>query len=258
MTTTKERPILFSAPMVRAILAGRKTMTRRIVNPQPFVDRSAQGFNRVTWWPTHAKEVCGVMSPIAMWRDDMPIEQTGAADIQAISPFPCKSRLWVRETWGDRGDYAHIGKLRSDRVYYAADGKKSGWKYRPSIYMPRWASRITLQVEAVRVERLQDITGQDVKAEGCEPDWEAFEEATCDKEGWDEPEEFDEECEVECDWVNYGRRLVETREHKEWEADRANYALRLAFRKLWTSLNGDDSWDANPWVWVVSFSVVKP
>ena len=246
-TTIKEQPILFSAPMVRAILDGRKTMTRRVVKPQP------------NW---SGKIACEWYEPTVVRRGvEEPGPQVfGFANEDEGWKCPYGSpgdRLWLRETFRP----ILSGWNQGGVDYRADDPSASGigfipWK--PSIHMPRWASRITLQVEAVRVERLQEIAGQDARAEGCEPDWESFEEATCDKEGWDEPEEFDEECEVEGDWVNYGRRLVETHEHKEWELDRINYALRLAFRNLWESINGPESWDANPFVWVVTFGVVKP
>lgn len=250
----KERPILFSGPMVRAVLDGRKSQTRRVVTDRHLTRLGLEIHDGIAFTLEGGQ-----------WN----------GMFESGSPPWCPygipgDRLWVRETWrfadedvvGFRADDSH-GE-QSERVRVLAERywhRPSGFAplhWLPSIYMPRWASRITLQVEAVRVERLQDITGQDAKAEGCEPDWESFENATCDKEGWDEPEEFDEECEVEGDWVNYGRRLVETHEHEEWEADRTNYALRLAFRNLWESINGPGSWERNCWVWVVSFSVVNP
>lgn len=272
-TTIKERPILMSAPMVRAILAGRKTMTRRIVKPQPTAAccllKSYMDGRQLT--DKHGR-------PIAIWPSELRDEQGKHVDHSAACPYGSPGdRLWVRETFlpcthsqvvkTSDATYACFrdGSQKFTSGEYFQDSKDPNacvWpknaRWKPSIHMPRWASRITLQVEAVRVERLQEIAGQDARAEGCEPDWEAFEDATCDKEGWDEPEEFDEECEVECDWVNCGRRLVETHEHKEWESDRTNYALRLAFGNLWESINGDGSWERNCWVWVVSFSVVNP
>ncbi len=136
-----EKPILFSAPMVRAIIEGRKTMTRRVVKPQHcFAPSMRQGES--AW-------------------NNCPYGQPG-------------DTLWVRETWA-------IGDRDND-VLYAADpswnvngvavpppvnkGTVHAGNWRPSIYMPRWASRITLEVTAVRVERLQEITEDDARAEG--------------------------------------------------------------------------------------------
>jgi len=139
----KERPILFSGPMVRAILDGRKTQTRRLVKPQP---------------PSNADlclckaKACGGNRK---WHLPCPYGQPG-------------DRLWVRET-------IHVMQPRHDGdtggVLYRADGH-ADWigKWTPSILMPRWASRITLEIEEVRVERLNEISEEDAKAEGCDPD----------------------------------------------------------------------------------------
>ena len=129
----KERPILFSGSMVRAILDGRKTMTRRVVKKQhiPFVANILGGFLDGNW---------------------------------KHNPFPYGrpgDRLWVRETfsYGANGYYFRSDVKQPETVKYA-------WK--PSIHMPRVASRITLEVTSVRVERVQDITGKDALAEGIE------------------------------------------------------------------------------------------
>jgi hypothetical protein len=144
----KERPILFSAPMVRAILERRKTQTRRIMKPQPY------GF-----------------------LFQKPVKSLGGAEIKC--PYgQTGDRLWVRETWGT--DAPNLDTCRrgveSDGLfygpYYAAD---ADWfdnhtvRMRPSIHMPRWASRITLEITNVRVERLQDISREDAIAEGTPP-----------------------------------------------------------------------------------------
>ena len=131
----KERPILFSAPMVRAILDGRKTMTRRVVKTQS----------------VKYDVINGVPCP---------------------RPIPCPygkpgDRLWVRETWAYRMDYS--------RIYYRADENLASIVNRlndrwvPSIFMPRAASRITLEITGVRVERLQNITEEDALSEGITP-----------------------------------------------------------------------------------------
>jgi len=176
----KERPILFSAPMVRAILDGRKTMTRRVVKPNPVSIPEAE-VAHANW--VIQNRVC-------------PFGQPG-------------DRLWVRETWLS---YRHLHKNGRDEalLIYRADGEDlpkqaRGTKWRPSIFMPRWASRITLEITAVRVERVQDIGDEDAEAEGLS-------------------------------WCNAA-------------------SPRDKFQCLWNSLNlkRGYGWDANPWVWVISF-----
>lgn len=214
----KERPILFSAPMVLALLAGAKTQTRRVV------------------------KLCGAEA----------IDETDAIGChwpwspEADDWLPCPygrpgDRLWVREAFSlgrrvENGEgvvddeLVWIGRLPAEDprkhafmskwcVGYAADGCEG--KMRPSIHMPRWASRITLEVTAVRVERLQAISEEDAKAEGA---------AHRIAAGGDLAGAF----EIDATHINY-------REH---------------FRDLWESINGAESWAANPWVWVVSFKRV--
>jgi len=163
-----DRPILFSAPMVRAILDGRKTMTRRVVK-----------------LPSDAREV-------KYWTTPNGRQQTGYADpgVNYWTPHgnhidPCPygfpgDRLWVRESWCQKYE---DGRAVEGKAWYAADGnevikddgdgfaetRKDGTfasPWRPSIFMPRWASRITLEIVNVRVERVQDISAGNAKAEG--------------------------------------------------------------------------------------------
>lgn len=157
MTTaieTNERPILFSGAMVRAILDGKKTQTRRVVKPQPPAD----------WVP----------SP---WPYD------GAAWSDRRCPYGAPGdRLWVRETWAPISPDEERRPIRECRIEYRADtsaARPGGWdedtddpeaaRWRPSIHMPRWASRLTLEVTGVRVERVQDISEDDARAEGVYP-----------------------------------------------------------------------------------------
>ena len=158
----KERPILFSGEMVRAILDGRKTMTRRVLKPQPEFNREFQGIEPCYYSPTGwAKTRC---------------QNDGMKGCSCI-PFPCRyrsgDRLWVRETWDFRPmpERVSIVGYRADESTHAVcvpdDANptiKKGW--RPSIFMPRWASRITLEIVNVRVERLQEISGNDIYEEG--------------------------------------------------------------------------------------------
>jgi len=145
----KERPILFSGPMVRAILDGRKTMTRRVV-------KWKYGENGTPACPIESVDrFADIVQGLAenLSGDPVPF-------CEAKCPFGVPGdRLWVRETWQD------IGAADRPEYVYAADGEWSG-KWRPSIHMPRWASRITLEVVSVRVDRLEDISEEDAKAEG--------------------------------------------------------------------------------------------
>lgn len=140
----KERPILFSGPMVRAILEKRKTQTRRVIKPQP----EAWAHDMVGW--ELAMPNCRPLYPDSFARSYCPYGQPG-------------DRLWVRETWTipDPTDKRTVCYRSSN------DPITTGEKWKPSIYMPRWASRITLEITGVRVERLQDISESDAKAEGC-------------------------------------------------------------------------------------------
>ena len=185
----KERPILFSAPMVRALLAGTKTQTRRIIKPQHLAF-----FNQ---------DAAAMLSD---WNErPLPYGQPG-------------DRLWVRETFGhfERNQHFKPGC----NVYYRADGNCLELEpWRPSIHMPRWASRITLEITSVRVERLQEISIEDAKAEGA--------------------------------WGPDDSIVQKVADYFGTDIFSAN--PRKAFQMLWESINGPDSWAANPWVWAIEF-----
>ena len=161
-----DRPILFSAPMIRAILDGRKLQTRRLLKPQPPHD-VGQILGPGLYYPTvtdcHGEEapgppVYGVCSECGMFGTKL--------------KYAPGDRLWVRETWraGPRFD-DHPPRMVYGDIIYEADDRvaHSFGKLRPSIFMPRWASRITLIVENVKVERLQSISEADAIAEGSSP-----------------------------------------------------------------------------------------
>lgn len=208
-----ERPILFSAPMVRAILDGRKTQTRRVA--------------RMT--------ACGhVRRAHRRWHP-------GDPDASAACPYGQPGDLlWVRETWGiipnGPDDYPYViwqadravdwcdGNSRSGDVHYvSSDAKPNHW--RPSIHMPRWASRITLEVVGARVERLQALTEEDARAEGCASDAERIAESGDMMKGLDS-------------------RALPTRLR----------SARDGFRDLWNTINAKRAtWGSNPWVWRVEF-----
>ena len=231
MTTIKERPILFSAPMVRAILEGRKTVTRRAIKVQPHIDASG---NFCVGRSNYGQDGYGKPMTKHFVNGCCPYGKPG-------------DRLWVRETFallgnedgccidwqdnlvkGDERDAARIYRASCPPGDYGLNQipAKAEWKpdteameyegaWRPSIHMPRWASRILLEITDVRVERLQDITYEQAAAEG----------------------------------VHRGPL-------REWCASDEGGACHKypvpAFRDLWQSVGG--SWDANPWVWGSSSS----
>jgi len=230
----RERPILFSGPMVRAILDGTKTQTRRVVKP-------AGALLAMSWSPLHPERGLRVTT-----RTGKHSTHTGPVS-EALSACPYGEpgdRLWVRETWGlhGHGDYTWWcrdsikGRTADDlalsyEVAYAADATSEYDHWRPSIHMPRWASRLTLEVTSVRVERLHAITEDDARAEGVD---------------WSRPEP-------------YGERWDDDREDPRevgYPPAGASFA-RDNFRRLWSSINRSESWAANPWVWVVGFKRVE-
>lgn len=218
----KERPILFSGPMVRAILDGKKTQTRRVVTHVAAIGTPS------TWCETAVK------NPAAF--------EKIAGDYRRFSPYgTVGGRLWVRETMYidaipyDRGPLPKTrpGDLDVDTLYFRADGEcceqipecccaeigRVPW--RPSIHMPRWASRITLEIESVRVERLQSMGEVDAIAEGVDP-------------------------------------LVDATQPDPW----AQTNFLGAYELLWDAINGERNggaykWRYNPWVWVISFRRIE-
>lgn len=175
-----DRPILFSAPMVRALLDGRKTQTRRVLKPS----RGAQA-DWLTMDVLHQAPSCYLAEVDGRLGVQMQHPRAGQCidgiDIDPMSPltwvrlpYAPGDRLWVREAWakvGDEQDDIHACPDMRIPAYYRADmvdPERQRW--RPSIHMPRWASRLTLTVTDVRVQRLQDITLGDICAEGL---WES-------------------------------------------------------------------------------------
>lgn len=221
MENRKERPILMNKEMVKAILEGRKTQTRRPIKGNP---------NFVRWCPLQPG-----------YRYDGWEDEHGR-------PLPCPfgtvgDRLWVRETWGIWA--LDILPFPAAYIAYKANGtslpiqEKDCLKFqftsvpdvgyhnpnvwRPSIHMPRWASRITLEVVNVRVERVQEISEEDADKEG----------ATAIAPGYEE---------IMYSWFE-GNKVVTSRDSRDW------------FKYKWNSIY--KNWDQNPWVWVVEFKVVE-
>ena len=155
-----EKPILFSTPMVRAILDGRKTQTRRVIKPQPEIAEVYPWFdfeNRCLEWlgcpPISPRHRCGGT------------ENSPGTTLQGPKlPYSAGDTLWVRETWV-RG----LKELGQQPIYYRADGDDCCTSWKPSIHMPRWAARLFLRVTDVRVERLQEMDFTDLEPEGFEP-----------------------------------------------------------------------------------------
>ena len=201
-----DRPIIFSAPMVRALLSGRKTQTRRLSKPEPASSKPRTGSTLVHEGVDGSdfyRRVVGHFRP----------------------RFAVGDRLWVKENHrlplsaeGPRG-ITKYGPVfyAADQHWYLGQDAVPG-KLRPSIHMPRWASRMTLVVTDVQVERLNDISEADAIAEGLFP-------TTCG-----------------------GQRM--------WDPGPPHGHFgdpRVAYRMIWEDINGPGSWDANPWVVAVTF-----
>ena len=162
----KEHPILFSGEMVRAILDGRKTMTRRVIRIANTIHSEETSIN-------HNSEITDVViNQGDLWNLGLTWTCVGIQEHDCVT-IKCPygqpgDRLWVRETWCHETDFG----TATGKALYRSDGdkreKEHGACWRPSIHMPRWASRIALEVMAVRVERLQEITEADAKAEGSD------------------------------------------------------------------------------------------
>ncbi|EGH7971154.1 hypothetical protein IFB27_003031 [Salmonella enterica] len=197
-----ERGMIFNAEMVRAILDGRKTQTRRPVK-FPLIDKN-MGCELA------GNELAGELAAHNYWN----------------SPYGKPSdRIWVRETFRVHSRATDVATLvyrasvrnswteQTHRVPIAVcDKPATPEKWTPSIHMPRWASRILLEITDVRVERLRDLSEEDAKSEGITPP------AGGVLPGWE---------------------------------------YRINFRDLWMDIYGTDSWEANPWVWVIEFKRVE-
>ena len=234
MTAVKERPILFSGPMVRAILEGRKMVTRRAVKAP--IPNSAL---RVQAYRNHLGSQ--VFGPVIGQSEKL-------GEITELTGIKCPygqpgDRLWVRETWAADAQVDAVAPRdlsQGEPIHFASDGaaRQTGCamikpgKGRPSIHMPRWVSRILLEITAVRVERLQDGEG---------------------------------ETPFESRYIAEGINRIH-----QGDGDYAFHPFKSelgpgswtdpfdAWRELWVGINGAESWNSNPWVWVVEFKRVKP
>ncbi|BBV77072.1 hypothetical protein STW0522RAO56_31260 [Raoultella planticola] len=215
----KERGMIFNAEMVRAILDGRKTQTRRIINPEPDFPQllEARTAESGCVYAIHANR-SNVHQGRFRW--DCPFGQPG-------------DRLWVRETFtGHYLDDDQIQDIKDGRdkasslCEYRADypdGYQAADGWTPSIHMPRWASRITLEITDVRVERLNDISEGGATAEGIRPAGSLL--------------------------PDYPGTFL---------TPKGDFATaKVAFQRLWESIYGEENWKANPWVWVIEFKRVE-
>lgn len=242
----KERPILFSAPMVRAILEGRKTVTRRALKVQPHIDTSG---NFCVGKSNYGQDLNGKPMTRHFVKSHCPYGQPG-------------ERLWLRESFWHAGEWVPTypeddggAWAGTRRVHYRADspppnepnhhypnGLSNGtysaaapakiWRARPSIHMPRWASRILLEITDVRVERLREGEG---------------------------------ETAFESRYIAEGIHRIHHGDGEYYyhpfssEPGPGNWIDPYdAWRELWVPINGAESWNANPWVWVVEFKQVMP
>lgn len=243
-----DRPILFSAPMIKALLAGRKTQTRRLVNPQPFADGYYEGEVDCTFVPAPASNLQ------AYARFGAAAVGGGAIRTETFTPrIQPGDTLWVREAWGCHWstddqkpseidpDLWSVRYFADDYVRPAArDGSVAELgqfkRKRPSMFMPRWASRLTLPVTDVRVERLQDISEEDAIAEGI----------TCEN--------------VIVGMACYGGPPVEVTADRYFfdGCDDEGFEDAVsAYAALWDSINGAGAWAANPWVTATTFAVER-
>ena len=204
----KERPILCSGHEVRAILDGRKTQTRRIVKPQPSEHVTGGTYN---------------------WNGPLPFMNMPIDCILDACPYGQPGdRLWVKESgWIAKSKTAFIHTVGNENI--AAPTSPGGTPYRrcPAVHMPRWVSRITLEITAIRVERLQDITEEDAIAEGIERQAGGFVDYTVKSRSYNQP------------------------------------TAKASYSTLWDSTNAKSTaaairgdahpWESNPWVWVIEF-----
>lgn len=248
-TAIKSRPIPFSAPMIRALLEGRKTQTRRIVKPQPlgFADT-----DQIAGWESGNTALRGTKGNYHLVKlhesaNRMLSCQGIPRDVDYFCPYGKPGdRLWLRENFRlpkslNAMNCTQVAERMLDLGYtapwapirYESDGATinatertnsphSLWggdwgRLRVARFMPRWASRITLEITDVRVEHVQEISEEDAEAEGIRRT----------EGGW-------------------------------WAGPRDNYMVpSAAYRELWDSINGAGSWSSNPWVWVITFKRVE-
>jgi hypothetical protein len=214
-----EKPILFSTPMVQAILKGHKTQTRRIIKPQPMAD---------------------LFSAIVGGYDNIPKMARFYTKRESCNPFiediklkyNIGNILWVRETWHPKRHSFPIGLPYEYKATAKEDGNPTDEHWKPSIFMPKDACRIFLKIVNVRVQRLNDITEKDAVAEG-----------------------ITELLQSNTQMISNGKQYFDYSKEKEL----LNEGLPPieSYKTLWQNINGKESWDQNPFVWVYEFDKIE-
>jgi hypothetical protein len=227
----KEHPILFSTPMVQAIPEGKKTKTRRIVKPQPIIDQDS-GF---VFDGKHRKQY-----DIHNWQERF---------IDDFAKWMPEDWLWVRETWSENPLFDDTFMKDTPYLYKATDTPMEPHKWKPSIFMPRKAARIFLEVTNIKIERLHDISDADIISEGVRvpvsEEGGVFFKLGVENSAWRfMPEQWQIDRHVE----NRGKEKYTPTEHD---------LLFAHWAELWCEINGRESWDANPWLWVIEFKVLS-
>ena len=218
-----DRPIPFSGPMVRALIEGRKTQTRRVLKPQP-VENVAGLW---VWPPDWAKGI--KRYGLAVQTDEAGLVQTLMYDPARRVGYATGDRLYVREAWRT---WVHLNDIKPSLIVAQNEAQpvieyietplqghaRHLGRKRPGMFMPRWASRMTLTVTDVRVHRLNEISEADAIEEGI---------------------------------MKFGDGVFDYHEHAEIRFKTA----KGAFKELWNNINGPDAWDADPWVVALTFDV---
>lgn len=251
-----EKPILFSTEMVKALLAGRKTQTRRLVKPAIQDCTGAHLAYKEADWCNEPPEF--IDSQNAGWYCRYCGNGTNAIGDGFKCPYgKVGDVLWVRETYvraclSEDGEGPVEGEQW--KYWYKADDEwtKHDWhnpnvdgpvdspRWKPSIHMPRAAARIFLEITDIRVERLQDISEEDAKAEGVQPN-------TCEDPSKCPSSLKGNGCCGDGEYINYMSGI---------DGEPAYSAIE-SFQSLWQSINGEQSWNDNPFVWVISFKVLS-
>lgn len=231
MTKNNYKPILFSGPMVQAIIRGEKTQTRRIIDPQPIDDQNSGCF-----FDGKCRK---------QYKHDIMHEDWRIQFIKDWCRYQVGDVLWVRESFLTL-EPEHCDGVMANRFYYKADHIETNeewlkeciadgylYKWTPSIHMPKKSARLFLRVTGIRIERLNDINEHDALAEGVER------------------------------WVEERMKSRPTyykvyfNECAPTEASSYTSCPIDSFSTLWQLINGAESWDANPWVWVYEFESIE-
>lgn len=246
----KERPILFSTPMVCAILEGRKTVTRRAINPQPKIVRAQDG--------TKFLDLPG-KGPL--WKNDeehkCPYGKPG--DIIWVRETHYRYGFWVRNSLTKKGNQKWKFVAENDTVLYfdnppatfkisrdKKDPLRPAWYKRLGRFMPKFACRLRLEIQSIGVEPLQDITEEDAIREGCRPViYEDFWEGYFDR--------GDGTLYRASKGIGSEPPPLEMINPMKVSMNDLNKSAKQSFESLWQSINGAESWNANPWVWRIEF-----